>query len=180
MYKLNPNDYKKVLPLLKSEHELSIFSVIHGIMQGKLFVNNFENPTASLIQTSECNLLTGCVDDDAFNLSIRDQLGFWDTVIPDSEEWIKKIPFVHQNYFIRPYTRCYYSLSMEDFIDTKKVLPQGFVVEQVDPDLLRSKNFKYADEIIHFMEDWGGDKRFLYNGGGAYVRNEDEIISRSI
>lgn len=30
------------------------------------------------------------------------------------------------------------------------------------------------------MKDWGGDKRFLCNGGGAYVRNEDEIISLSM
>ena len=175
MYKLRPHDYKKVLPLIKSEYQLSVFSVIHGIMQGKILVNNLENPTAALIQTSECNLLAGNVDDDTFRSTISDELGF-----SDSEEWIRKIPSVHADHFVRQYTRCYYSLNQEDFIDTKKVLPQGFVVEQVDPDFLRIKNFKYADEIIRFMEDWGGDKRFLYNGGGAYVRNEDEIISRSI
>ena len=180
MYKLKPHDYKKVLPLIKSEYQLSVFSVIHGIMQGKIFVNNLENPTAALIQTSECNLLAGNVDDDTFRSTISDELGFWDSVIPDSEEWIRKIPSVHADHFVRQYTRCYYSLNQEDFNDTKKVLPQGFVVEQVDPDFLRSKDFKYADEIIRFMDDWGGDKRFMYNGGGAYVRNEDEIISRSM
>ena len=30
------------------------------------------------------------------------------------------------------------------------------------------------------MDDWGGDEGFLKNGGGAYVRNDDKIISRSI
>lgn len=180
MYKLNLDEYFKVLPLIKSEYQLSVFSVIHGIMQGKIFVNNLENPTAALIQTSECNLLAGNVDDETFNSTIPDELGFWDSVIPDSEEWIRKIPSVHTDPFVRPYTRCYYSLTPEDFSDTVKVLPQGFVVEQVDPDFLRSKDFEYADEIICFMEDWGGDKRFLSNGGGAYVRNEDEIISRSM
>ena len=76
MFKLRPHDYKKVLPLIKSEYQLSVFSVIHDIMQGKIFVNNLENPTAALIQTSECNLLAGNVDDDTFNSAISDELGF--------------------------------------------------------------------------------------------------------
>lgn len=180
MYKLNLTEYFKVLPLIKSEYQLSVFSVIHGIMQGKIFVNNLENPTTALIQTSECNLLAGNVDDETFNSAIPDELGFWDSVIPDSDEWMKKIPSIHQNQFVRSYTRCYYSLSAEEFIDTERVLPKGVVVEQVDPDFLRNGNLKNADDIIGLMEDWGGDKRFLCNGGGAYVRNEDEIINRSI
>lgn len=180
MYKLELNDYKKVLPLIQSKHHLSVFSVIQGIMQGEIFVNNLENPTATLIQTSECNILAGNTDDEAFNSSISDELGFWDPVFPDSEEWIRMIPLVHQNHFVRPYTRCYYSLTPENFIDTNKVLPQGFTVEQVDPNFLRLNNFKYADEIIGLMEDWGTEDSFVKNGGGAYVRNQDEIISRSM
>lgn len=180
MYKLNQENYIKVLPLLKSEYQLSVFSVIQGIMQGKIFVNNLENPTAALIRTSECNLLAGCVDDETFNSAISGELGFWDPIFPDSEEWIGKIPSVHQNHFVRRYTRCYYSLTPEGFIDTKRALPQGYVVEQVDPGFLRSKNLKHADEIIGLMENWGGDKGFLDNGGGAYVRNDYEIISYSI
>lgn len=180
MYKLKPNDYKKVLPLIKSEYNLSVFSVIHGIMQGKIYVNNPECPTSALIQTSECNLLAGEAEDEAFCSAISDELGFWDPVVPDSEEWIKRIPAIHQNRFVRSYTRCYYSLAPDDFISTKKVLPQGFVAEQVDLGFLRSSNFENADDIIDLMEAWGGDKKFLSNGGGAYVRDENEIISLSM
>ncbi len=180
MFKLNQDQYFRVLSLIKSELHLSVFSVIHGVMQGEIYVNNPEKPTAALIQTSECNLLAGDIDDEAFSATISDELDFWDPVFPDSEEWTRKIPEVHQNHFVRQYKRCYYSLKREDFVDTEKILPEGFVLEQVDPDFLRRNNFKYSDQILSSVEDWGEETSFRINGGGAYVRNEDSIISRSL
>ncbi len=180
MFKLNQDQYIKVLPLIKSEIHLSVFSVIHGIMQGEIYVNNPEKPTAALIQTSECNLLAGDIQDGAFNSTIAEELDFWDPVLPDSEEWISKLPQIHQNPFVRQYSRCYYSLTPEEFVDTKKTLPEGFVVEKVDPQFIRSREFKYSEDILSSVEDWGGDKKFLKNGGGVYIRNEATIVSRAL
>lgn len=59
MFKLERKDYKKVINLVKSQDELSVFSVINGENPGTIYVNNIINPTAALIKTSECNLIAG-------------------------------------------------------------------------------------------------------------------------
>jgi hypothetical protein len=74
LYKLEQAKYEKVIPLLQSSNELSVYSVIHGIIPGEIFVNDCNYPAIALIQTSECNLLTGNIDDVGFNSLISDCL----------------------------------------------------------------------------------------------------------
>jgi hypothetical protein len=59
MIKLNSKEFKKITHLVKSQNELSVLSVINGVMSGEIYVNNIDNPTEALIQTSECNLIAG-------------------------------------------------------------------------------------------------------------------------
>ncbi len=182
MYKLEPKDYKRVANLIKSDNDLSVFSVIHNRMPGNIFVNDIDQPTSTLIRTSECNLIAGRIDNEEFNAKISDELDFWDPVIPDTQEWEKQVPLVHKNRFIRKYTRCHYFLVREKFIDSNnnRLLPNGFIIEQVNLEFLRNNKFKNSEQLLQAIEDWKSDEDFIKYGGGSYVRNNDEIVSYSL
>lgn len=180
IYELEQQNYKKVLPLLKSDNELSVFSVINGIMNGKIFVNDTSFPTAVLIQTSECNLIAGDTGDFRFNEGITDILDFWDTITPDSEEWCGIIPQVHEDKFIRKYQRRRYVLDISNYHSMNVFLPKGYVLEQADPDRLRTCGYKNADELLEWIGNWGRDDNFATYGVGAYIRNRDTIVNWSI
>jgi hypothetical protein len=78
MYRLENNDYCKVSKLVQSENELSVYSVIKGIMPGEIYVNDLNNPVAALIKTCECNLIAGAVKDALFNSEVSEELDLWD------------------------------------------------------------------------------------------------------
>ena len=179
MIKLSKSDYYKVKPLIKSENEISIFSAIEGDMPGEFFVNNSENPTAALIKTCECNLVAG-ITDEKFISNISAELDFWDEVTPDSQDWFEKIPLLHKNKFIRPFKRRRYVLDESSFIKRETPLPDGFVLERVDLDVLRNSSYKNAESILEWIEDWGNDTAFTEKGMGFYIRNSESIVSWSI
>jgi hypothetical protein len=140
-----------------------VLSVISGIMPGEIYANDIENPTAALIMTSECNLLTGTATDDKFNASVRDldELGFWDQLTPDSAEWEDAIPSVHKNPFVRKYARRSYILERSDFrepITAETQLPSGYVIEKAMPGDLREKSYENSDKLLDAIAQWGTDE----------------------
>jgi len=178
MNKLPTSHYSKVKHLIKSNNEISVFGVIDEIAPGEIYVNNIGNPTCALIKTSECNLVTG-TPDDGFITQISSELGFWDTVTPDSSKWFDKIPMLHKNKFIRPFKRHKYTLSKEHFSERITELPEGFTLEKVDLDALRSSSYKNAELLLDWIADWLCDKSFNEQGAGQYIRNDDTIVSWS-
>lgn len=52
MFELKKEDYKKVHPLITTQNELSVFSVIESITAGNIYVNDITSPTATLIKTN--------------------------------------------------------------------------------------------------------------------------------
>ncbi|MBM7615408.1 GNAT family N-acetyltransferase [Alkaliphilus hydrothermalis] len=180
MIKLRNEDYRKVAHLVKSQNELSVFSVINGVMSGEIYVNNIENPTSALIQTSECNLIAGSTEDEAFNAQVSSELDFWDQLTPDSSEWIDIIPKIHENSFIRKYKRRRYIISMNDFVGPDMNLPEGFVMEKVDLSLLREKNLENSGKVLGWAENWNNDEEFKKYGTGYYIHNNEVIVSWSL
>ena len=179
MIKLLESDYYKVKPLIKSENEISVFGAIDGDMPGEFFVNNLENPTAALIKTCECNLVAGITDDN-FISKLSSELDFWDEVTPDSQDWFEKIPLLHKNKFIRPFKRRRYVLNEDSFIKREMPLPDGFVLEKINLDVLRNSTYKNSESILEWVEGWGGDTAFIEKGAGNYIRNNESIVSWSI
>ena len=50
LFELKSEDFNKIAHLIKSQNELSVFSVISGVMHGEIYVNSIDNPTAALIK----------------------------------------------------------------------------------------------------------------------------------
>ncbi len=180
LYKLEKEDYRKVISLIESNNELSVFSVIYGIMPGEIFVNHTDIPTAALIQTSECNLLAGSIDDIEFNSTISDELDFWDPITPDTYRWHAVIPGIHKNKFVRKYQRRHYNLSIENKLNIDCSLPDGYCIEPVIPANLRCSQYENSHKLLDWIENWGSDEAFNKYGAGCYIRKDNIIVSWSL
>ncbi len=180
MFKLNNDDFNKIIPLVKSQNELSVFSVINGAMPGEIYANSIDNPTAALIKTCECNLIVGSSSDVNFNSEVSMVIDFWNPLTPDSSEWIDLIPTIHKNHFIRKYKRRHYILSIDDFKECNKHLEDGFIIEKIDTDLLRNASYENSEKLLEWIADWGDDTRFEKDGAGYFIHNGNVIVSWSL
>lgn len=180
MFQLKNNDFSKIAHLVKSQDELSVISVINGVMPGEIFVNSIDNPTVALIKTSECNLIAGSANDVDFNSEVSMKLDFWDQLTPDSSEWIDIIPSIHKNPFIRKYKRRHYILSRDDFEECNIPLKDGYTIEKVDLDLLRQKSYENSEKLLDWIADWDNDARFQKYGAGYFIHNDKVIVSWSL
>jgi GNAT superfamily N-acetyltransferase len=177
---LQNEEYEKVKKLVTSRNELSVFSVLDGLMPGEVLADSAENPQSVMIESSETRLLAGCADNEDFNAAIAESLDFWDWVTPDSEAWREKIPGTHPNTFIREYTRHRYILTRDDFIPANLPLPEGYVLERIDLQELRNHDYVNADKIYDWTAAWGSDEHFAAAGCGCYIRHQDTIVSWSV
>lgn len=177
---LRTEDYKKTSHLITSKNELSVFSVLNGNMPGKVFANSTDNPTSVFVKTSEANLIAGSTHDEEFNNAISGEIDLWDQVTPDSHEWGDKIPMVHENEYIKEYTRRRYLLSGSQFIKCERPLPKGFVIENVDLSELKKKDYINSDKIFKWANGWGDEENFAMSGCGYYIRKDNKIVSWSM
>lgn len=178
VFKLERKDYKKVINLVKSQDELSVFSVINGENPGTIYANNIINPTAALIKTSECNLIAGNPNDEVFNSQVSEELDFWDQLVPDSLEWMDKIPTIHKNNFIRKYRRRHYVLSNDNFVDCTDPLKIGYILEKVNISFLKESSLENSEILLEVLtESWGSKENFKKHGTGYLVRNDKIIVS---
>ncbi|KAI7247665.1 hypothetical protein KC345_g11940, partial [Hortaea werneckii] len=122
----------------------------------------------------------GRADNEAYNHTVAESLGFWDHVTPDTEEWRMRIPQIHPNKFIREYTRHRYILTRDTFTPAGLPLPEGYVLEIIDLPELRKKNYVNADKIYNWVEAWGSDEHFAKAGCGCYIRHGDQLVSWSV
>jgi len=182
MFRLKQEDYHKAAGLVKSRNELSVFSVISGIMPGIIYANDEDNPTAALVITSECNYLSGTTSDDEFNSKIKDiaEVGFWDPLTPDTDEWAEIIPGLHRNRFVRKYTRRNYILSKDDYRVQQAAIPEGFALEKAMPCDLREKRYANSDRLLDIISGWGTEDNYMKYGGIWYLRRGNTIVSWSM
>lgn len=180
LIKLGSKEFKKITHLVKCKDELSVFSVINCENPGEIYVNNIDNPTAALIQTSECNLIAGSPNDEVFNSEVSSELDFWDQLVPDSCEWMEKIPTIHENHFIRKYKRRHYGLSSDTFVDCDTPLKEGYTLEKVDISFLRENSFENSKRVLEWAENWGDDENFKKHATGYLIHNDEVIVSLSL
>lgn len=180
MEKLRIQEFEKVRPLVKSQNELSVQSVIQGMMPGKIYVNNSDHPTAALIQTEECNLIAGDWNDETFHREVKSLLDFWDQLTPDSDEWAKIIPSIHKNAFLRNYQRRRYVLDIKDFQPWEEELPKGYQLEQAEVAKKTLQDLENFDEVQAWIAGWKDHKTFENCGSGYLIHNSKRIVSWSL
>lgn len=180
MIKLENKDYIRVIPLIKTHNELSVFSVIEGKVSGEIYVDCLEEITSVLIITSECNYVAGDPNNKEFNKFIKEKLDFWDTLTPDTFQWEEQIKNIHKDKYIRKYNRHRYILEIKNEEIINNVIPVGYVLERINPKILRESKYVNANKVIDWMENWESDDAFTKYAVGTYLRNENTIVSWSL
>jgi RimJ/RimL family protein N-acetyltransferase len=181
MIQLETNQHPIIKDLFThSSQELSIQSVIHNTMPGKIYVNSIIHPTSVFIQTSECYLLAGDSTNLQFNNDVKEVLDFWDSISLDTEQWEARIPEFHKNKFLRKYKRRHYVLKQLKYDDYKRNLKDGFFLEKVDPVHISNCNLKNSNQVMEWVNNWGSFENYNQNGFGYIIRNEDTIVSWSL
>ena len=50
MKQLNRKDYPKIIPLIQSQNELTVFAVLEGKVPGKVYADDENHPTAAFLR----------------------------------------------------------------------------------------------------------------------------------
>lgn len=180
MLKLDPSEYEKVIPLIRNQNELSVFSVLHRVLPGEVFTDDAQAPQNALIMTSECNYLAGSAENETFLHEIGENIEFWDQVTPDHVAWHPKIPEAHPNKMIREYTRRRYQVTPATFHAAKNMPEDEFVIENVDLFSKEASNYQNINSIYEWAESFGTKQNFMDTGVGCFIRKGDQLISWSL
>ena len=182
MYKLMPEKYHLVKPLIRDcSAELSVFTVLNGLMLGDVFVDCQVKPSSALIRTSETVALVGSPHNAEFNAYIKENvLGYWENFMLDTSDWEAKIPEFHRNSFIRRYTRRHLICHKLAYTNYREDLKSSFILEQIEPEKLAAGNLKNTDIVMKWVGNWGSFDNFRKNAVGFIIRNEDTIASWSV
>lgn len=102
-------DRKKVLGLIKNkQHELTVNSVINCKSPGNVYVDDTNNPKAFFIKTPECNMIGGSASSSSFNSAVKEHIGYFDSIVCDTEEWTEAIGGIHPNCALKKFLRKYF------------------------------------------------------------------------
>ena len=164
------------------EFNLSIFAVIEGTVQGKIWVDNPSRPKTAFAVTPEAQYIAGNPHNSDFN---RDLAAWYARrphveLIYDSPAWEAQFDSLLAGKFARKFPRHYYSLKSPKLPHWKELVPAGFAIHQVDREFLDRTLLKNFVEISSRTEDWGSVDNFLENGFGFCMLHEDTIVSRCI
>lgn len=177
MIKLTKEQYHLVLPLVKSNKELSVISVLKGITTGAVFVNDATAPSSALIQTCECNLLAGIENNLEFNAAVKEHLDFWDQLTPDTDAWLSVITDCHPNQFIRAYQRRRYLFRDQQMAQLD--CPNGFEYHPLQVAALVTANLDNTEPLIEWAANYETSD-FAEHGLGAYLVRDKQIVAWSL
>jgi len=182
MYKLTPEKYRLVKPLIQDcSAELSVFTVLEGIMPGDVYVDSDQKPRSALIRTSETVVLAGTPYNTQFNEFIKaNVLGYWENFMFDTPDWETKIPEFHKNPFIRRYTRRHLTCNNLVYTNYRNDLRPGFTLKQIEPEKLAAEGLKNTDIVMKWVGNWGNFENFRQNAAGFIIHNDDTIVSWSV
>ena len=179
MRKLQPSEYHRIDGLIKSTHyQLSIASVIAGMVPGDIFVDRVEAPKSALIKTPECLVVAGDATRQGFNHAIRQEIDFFEQIICDSPEWEPHLHEFHSNPFLKKYQRMYYHLQELRYGDYKNDLPPAVSLARIDHALFEQQDLNNIQDVLDWItKNWGTIDHFEKYGLGMCIRNQTDIIS---
>ena len=193
IYELEPQEFKKVLPLVLDLHyDLAARSVVSGITPGRIWVDDPENIKTSLLwehsQNSEFHFL-GKADNDRFNQSLEKL--FKEEIYPEAakkalkayivqyctDDWKEAIPEM-VSHPMNDFRRLYMFRSRDPIPDWKDKVPSGFRIVEVDEELLSSTDYENLSGITDQIGMvWRSTDEFLGYGFGFCAVADNEIAS---
>jgi RimJ/RimL family protein N-acetyltransferase len=183
MIELQNEQLELVRPLFRDlDFNLSIFAVIEGTVQGKIWVDNPLHPQTAFAITPEAQYVAGNPYSSDFNRA----LAAWYSrrphveLIYSSPDWETQFTTLLAGKFARKSPRLHYSFKALKMPHWKESIPSGFSINPVDREFMGRTHLKNFGEISSRTEDWGSVDNFLEKGFGICLLHGDAIISRCI
>jgi RimJ/RimL family protein N-acetyltransferase len=184
MIELQGKQLEFARPLFQDlDYHLSIFAVIEGTVQGKIWVDSKSHPRTAFALTPEAQYLAGDPLNPAFNRAIGDWYARRAHVelIYDSPCWEAQFDDLLAGKFARKFPRLHYLLKTPKMPNWKELIPADFVMFQVDREFLKRTYLKNFGEVSSRTEDWGYVDNFVEKGFGfCLLHDDDTIVSRCI
>ncbi|NMA08594.1 MAG: GNAT family N-acetyltransferase [Clostridiales bacterium] len=178
MIKLSPDAYDTAAPLVQdSRAELSVAATLGGYNPGEVWVDDAASPHAAVIRTTETTAIAGDAAYTPAYDGIRALLGYWENVFPDTSDWEEVIPRIHPNPYLTRYMRRQYKLYADMFRDWSKTVPDGYTLERLEDAHFTLEN---GDTVRKWAAMWGSTARFLKEGAGYVIRQDDTLCAWSL
>jgi RimJ/RimL family protein N-acetyltransferase len=193
IYELDMQDYEKVRPLFASlNYHLVIFSIIEGNSPGRVYVDDVDHPQSAFVwdKVEAGFYLAGREDNDAFNEALNkcilteiaveakqfpSCIEFVMNYFPDT--WESKLNVVLRDTFPMKHYRQHFTLKQLK-VDWKAQIPDGFVMTQVDEELLTRTQLKNIDHVTRWVRgNWQSVENFIKKGFGFCLLHENDIVS---
>ncbi len=193
------NDKRKILHLFPSrDHHLAMEAVIEEKCDGKIFVDQKENPKTAAVWCAPGNeallYLAGASDNTSFNRELHDY--FVDIIKPDSVNqgldafqaycrgpWERALPVIFKDETLFKDKDSYYILNAAAFKTLqptwRETIPPGFTINRVQTEKVFT-----VEGVSAFdgLTSWKSFEHFLKDGFAYYVKEEatQKIVSGCI
>jgi GNAT superfamily N-acetyltransferase len=191
IYRLKDGETGRVLPLLeKVDHALIVNAVVEGTAPGWIMVDDLDSPRALFASTPEGYHLIGSDQDESFKASLAEFIT--GKIIPEGltagwaviylhyypDDWGRWLEIVFGDLVpLKEYQR-YFQLGKLK-IDWRQRLPPGYLVRQVDADLLARSDLKNIDALERqAVGNFHSVDGFLRNGFGFCCLHGNTVVSR--
>lgn len=183
MIELIEEEYGKIFDLVHQPdniHNVFVYSVIEHKQQGKIFVNNRNNPTAGLVMNKGgCYYVFGDVSDDVFNESLVEYLrdpsnhtNFFDLYF-SSNEWLNLLKHSLEGNVVLLKRNHYILEEVHKIVQDLEIF-DGFQLKRIDDKLFN----QYREQIDHsYSHLWGSSDKYLENAFGFCLLNNGEFAS---
>lgn len=163
MTALQPDSFERIRPiLLGMDFHLIGRSILAMKTPATIFVDNNEHPKALFAKAGHRYILAGDAEVDSFNRGVQKQ--FNEVILPqaraegldgfgiyyDTPAWARKIKSLIQGREIIHADREYYACRTLKQ-SWRELLPEGFHLNKVDPDLLATPDLKHLDTLKEEM-----------------------------
>ena len=171
LHKLNQNDYPRVRDLFAvlTASQPMCNAVLEGVYPGAVYVDDPARPRTGYLQTfiggeqePQWGFLAGDPANDAFHADLNRALFGREIIHPeaplvfctcDSPDWVPALEAVFAPSPLIPTPRRHY-LAREFGQDWRAAIPEGFVVEPLDPSLLQRPGLSVPDEVRQTLAKW--------------------------
>ena len=186
---LQPAEYQRVHDLFAGfTHSISIWAVLAGNSNGRVFVDDRERPNVAFAMTIEGYLLAGDPDNAAARKKLtaffKEQIFTGKIYLDDDSNmtlgvdpigWEAQLPTLIPTHEVEKLNR-FRHLCTEVGFDWRAKLPAGYSMRLVDKALMTEQGVT-IDPLVRdwgfVMDGWGSLDKFLAHGGGVAVLHDE-------
>lgn len=192
---INRNDFYKCKGLVNDNRQLEVMAILNGINPGRIFVDNYENPSSGLVWLGNndgfyfigdeeneefTNHLNDFIDKEIAPLAKKVGLD-WFEGIGNHQRWDKVIEKVFTHRDLDSWNQRVYTLNKSDYIvKNEPNIEKNYIIQKINKTFFETKknslnNINFLQSKI--LEFWSSLDSFFNKGIGYCVVDNHTIVS---